>query len=28
VNATMAIGPYNSFLKLREILKDAKKQPI
>jgi len=25
VNATMAIGPYNSFLKLREILKDAKK---
>jgi START domain len=28
VNATMAIGPYNSFVKLREILKDAKKQPI
>jgi hypothetical protein len=28
VNATMAIGPYNSFVRLREVLKDAKKVPL
>ncbi len=28
VNATMAIGPYNSFMKLKEVLKAKKSKPL